>query len=139
MDLTDLFIGTVTNQSIPAKVINNGDNINELLSASLQRVRRLFAFVYDATTINEAGIKSNKECFLPRGQVKNTNLLIDGGTVYDQPINDLIKQYDEVRKVSTGQGDDCTTGSLLDYACFKDNYRLIVVDFSKQKALDADP
>ena len=56
-----------------------------------------------------------------------------------QPINDLIKQYDEVRKVSTGQGDDYTTGSLLDYAYFKDNYRLIVVDLSKQKALDADP
>ena len=36
-------------------------------------------------------------------------------------------------------GDDYTTGSLLDYAYFKDNYRLIVVDLSKQKALDADP
>ena len=58
---------------------------------------------------------------------------------YDQPINDLIKQYDEVRKVSTGQGDNYTAGCLLDYAYFKDNYRLIVVDVSKQKALDADP
>ena len=52
-----------------------------------------------------------------------------------QPINDLIKQYDEVRKVSIEQGDDCTTGSLL-YILL--NYRLIVVDLSKQKALDAD-
>ena len=51
----------------------------------------------------------------------------------------MIKQYDEVRKVSTGQGDDYTTGCLLDYAYFKDNYRLIAVDLSKQKALDADP
>ena len=50
----------------------------------------------------------------------------------------MIKQYDEVRKVSAGHGDDCTTGSLLDYAYFKDNYRLIAVDLSKQKALDAD-
>ena len=58
---------------------------------------------------------------------------------YDQPINDLIKQYDEVRKVSTRQGDDYTTGCLLDYTRFKDNYRLIAVDLSKQKALDADP
>ena len=58
---------------------------------------------------------------------------------YDQPINDLIKQYDEVRKVSIGYGDDYTTGSLLDYAYFKDNYRLIAVDLSKQKTLDADP
>ena len=51
----------------------------------------------------------------------------------------MIKQYDEVRKVSTGYGDDYTTGCLLDYAYFKDNYRLIAVDLSKQKAFDADP
>ena len=62
----------------------------------------------------------------------------DGRNFYDQPINDLIKQYDEVRKVSTGHGDDYTTGSLLYYAYFKDNYRLIVVDLTKQKALDAN-
>ena len=64
--------------------------------------------------------------------------MIDGRNFYDQPINDLIKQYDEIRKVSTGYGDDYTTGCLLDYAYFKDNYRLIAVDLSKQKALDAD-
>ena len=51
----------------------------------------------------------------------------------------MVKQYDEVRKVSTGQGDDYTTGCLLDYAYFKDNYRLIGVDLSEKKALDADP
>ena len=43
----------------------------------------------------------------------------------------MIKQYDEVRKVSTGPGDDYTTGCLLDYAYFKDNYRLIAVDLTK--------
>ena len=42
-------------------------------------------------------------------------------------------------EVSTGYGDDYATGCLLDYAYFKDNYRLIAVDLSKQKALDADP
>ena len=56
----------------------------------------------------------------------------------DQTINGSIKRYDEVIKVSTGQGDDCATGCLLDYAYFKDNCRLIAVDLSKQKALDAD-
>ena len=57
----------------------------------------------------------------------------------DQTINGSIKRYDEVIKVSTGQGDDCATRCLLDYAYFKDNCRLIAVDLSKQKALDADP
>ena len=83
--------------------------------------------------------KNNRKYFLPRGEIKNYNVLIDGRNFYDQPINDIIKQYDEIRKVSTGYGDDYTTGCLLDYAYFKDNYRLIAVDLSKQKALDADP
>ena len=54
-------------------------------------------------------------------------------------FNDSIKQYDEIRKISTGQGDDYTTGCLLDFAYFENNYRLIAADLSKQKALDADP
>ena len=57
--------------------------------------------------------------------------MIDGKKFYDQPINDFIKQYDEVRKVSAGQGDDYTTGCLLDYAYFNDDYRLLAVDFKK--------
>ena len=67
------------------------------------------------------------------------NVLIDGRNFYDQPVNDIIKQYDEIRKVSIGYGDDYTTGCFLDYTYFKDNYRLIAIDLSKQKALDADP
>ena len=50
----------------------------------------------------------------------------------------MIKQYDEVIKISTGQKDDDTTDFLLDFAYFKTNYRLIVADLSKQKALGAD-
>ena len=57
--------------------------------------------------------------------------MIDGKKFYDQPINDFIKQYDEVRKVSAGQGDNYTTGCLLDYAYFNDDYRLIAVDLKK--------
>ena len=38
---------------------------------------------------------------------------------YDQPIYDLFKQYDEIRKISTGQDDDYTTGCLLDFAYFE--------------------
>ena len=50
----------------------------------------------------------------------------------------MIKQCDEVRNASTGQGDDYKTDSFLDYAYFKDNYKLVAVDLSKQKTLDAD-
>ena len=91
------------------------------------------------TADDTAGIKSNKKYFLPREKIENYNVLIDGRNFYDQPINDIIKQYDEVRKVSMGYGDDYTTGCLLDYAYIKDNYRLNAVYLSKQKDLDVDP
>ena len=50
----------------------------------------------------------------------------------------LIKQYNEVRKVLTGQGDDYITGHLLGLAYFEKHYRLIAANLSKQKVLDAD-
>ena len=95
----------------PAKVIEQGKNLYELLNASFQGVKRLFVLAYfiDAphaggNSDDTAGIKNNKKYFLPRGEIKNYNVLIDGRNFYDQPINDLIKQCDEIRKVSTGYG-----------------------------------
>ena len=135
-DLKDLSIVTVI------KVIEKRNNLYELLNASFQCVRRLFFLGYFVAAGNiadeEAGTKDNKKYFLPREEVINYIVLIDGRNFYDQPVTDLIKQYDEVRKVSTGQSDDCTTGCLLDYAYIKGNYRLIAIDLSKQKALHAD-
>ena len=128
-------------QTKPAEVIEKGKNLYKLLNASSHSVRRIFVLTYFIAAgagNDEAGIKDNKKYFLPRGGIKNKNVFIDGRNFYDQPVNDLIKQYDKIRKVSTGQGDDDTTWSFLDYAYFKDNYRLIAVDLSKQKALDAD-
>ena len=86
----------------------------------------------------QVSIDSFKKYFLPRIKIENYNIEIDGRNFYDQPINGSIKQYDEVRKVLTGQGDDYTTGCLLDFAHFEKTYRLIAADLSKQKALDAD-
>ena len=95
----------------------------------------MFALAYargdDVTNEN-----SYRKYFLPRLEIKNYNIEVDGRNFYDQSINDFIKQYDEVRKFSAGRGDDYTTGCLLDFAYFEKNYRLI--DLSKQKALDAD-
>ena len=74
---------------------------------------------------------SLKRYFFSRIKIENYNTEIDGRNFYDQPINDSIKQYDEVRKLSTGPGDDYTTGCLLDFAYFEKNYRLIASDLSK--------
>ena len=104
-----------------AKLTEKGKNVYELLNASFQGVRRLFVLAYVVATNDEAGIKDNRKYFLPRGEINNDNVLIDGRNFYDQPINGLIKEYDEVRKVSTVHGDAYTIGSLLDYVYFKDD------------------
>ena len=65
--------------------------------------------------------------------------MIDGKNVLDQPINNMNKTCENIRKIAIGQGDDYTNGCLLDYHYFKDHYKLIAIDLSKQKALDADP
>ena len=90
----------------------------------------LLMLLLQVSQMMKAGIEDNKKYFLPRGEIKNYDVLIDGRNFYDQPISDLIKQYDEVRKVSAGQGHGYEIGCLLDYACFKDNYKLIAVDLS---------
>ena len=85
----------------PAKVIEKGKNLYKLLNASFQGVKRLFVLAYFIANggNDEAGIKDNKKYFLPRVKIKNYNVLIDGRKFYDQPINDITKQYDEIRKV----------------------------------------
>ena len=65
--------------------------------------------------------------------------MIDGKNFFDQPINSDLKTYDNIRKISTGKGDDYTTGCLLDYTYFKNYYKMFPTDLSKQQALDADP
>ena len=50
----------------------------------------------------------------------------------------MTKTYKNIRKITIGQEDDCTTGYLLDYTYFK-KYKMIAIDLSKQQALDADP
>ena len=87
---------------------------------------------------NQVSVDSYKKYFLPRVKIESHHIEIDGRNFYDQPINDSIKQYNEIRKISTGQGNYYTTGCLLDFAYFEKNYRLIVADLSKQKALDVD-
>ena len=65
--------------------------------------------------------------------------MIHGENVFDQPIKNNKVKYGNIRKIATGQGDDYTTGCLLDYLYFMDTYKIIAVDLIKQQALDADP
>ena len=65
--------------------------------------------------------------------------MIDGRNAFDQPINSMSRKYENIRKTATNKGDDYTTGCMLDYPCFKENYKMITIDLSRQHELDADP
>ena len=65
--------------------------------------------------------------------------MIDGRNFFDQPLNSMNKIYENIRKITTGKCDDYTTGCLLDYSYFKENYKMIAIDISRQNELDADP
>ena len=77
--------------------------------------------------------------YLPKGIIKGYNVIINGKNFYDQAIDSDIKRYEEIKTLTTGQGEDYTTGCLLDYEYVKNHYRLIAVDLSKQKELVVDP
>ena len=65
--------------------------------------------------------------------------MIDGRNFFDQPIDSMAKTYENIRKIAIGHRDDYTTGCILDYSYFKENYKMIAIDLSRQQELDADP
>ena len=89
-----------------------------------QGVRRLFVLAFNNTTVpvpnnpidntnNSLSLKKQPhKIFFPRVNITNYNVLINGRNVYHQPTNDLVEQYNEIRKTATG--DDFTTAYLLD-------------------------
>ena len=123
------------------------------LDAAFQGVNRLFVLAFEDTHADEAADAPAPQNLVANGVIRDScrtyfvslvditsyNMLIDGRNFYDQPINDSIRKYDEIRKTTTRKGDNYATGCLLDYNYFKKNYQLIAVDLSKQRELDADP
>ena len=92
----------------------------------------MFVLAYDNTEgNNQVSVDFYKKYFLSRVKIENYIIETDGRDFYDQPINDSIKQYKEIRKILTEQGDGFTTGCLLDFDYFENNYRLIAADLSK--------
>ena len=110
-------------------------NLNHLVEPSFQGVNRHFVLAYG----NETQITSAKGYYLPNVEIKDYNVMINGENVFDQTIKDNIVTYENIRKIATDQGDDYATGCLLDCPYFKDSYKMIPVDLSKQKALVVDP
>ena len=101
------------------ELIPQNPNLNYLVEPSFQGVNRLF--------------------YLPNAEIKIYNVMINGENFFAQPIKDNKVTYENIRKVATGKGDNYTTGCLLGYPYFRDNYKMIAVDLSRQQALDPDP
>ena len=64
--------------------------------------------------------------------MKDYNVVIDGRNLFDRTIKNNKITYGNIRKISTNQQDDYTTGCLLDYTYFKEHYKLIPIDLNKQ-------
>ena len=123
----------IDNVVVSTNDANEEKYIREQLDANYQGVKRLFVLSYDNTASNnQVSVDYFKKNFLPRIKIKKYNIEIDRRNFYDQPIINSIKQYEEVRKISTGQGDDYATGYLLDFAYFLKKCRLIAADLSKK-------
>ena len=82
---------------------------------------------------------SHSNYYLPKVELKYYKVMIDGRNFFNQPINNMNKTYENIRKIATGKGDDYTTGCLVDYPYLRDRYKMIAIDLSRQQALDADP
>ena len=120
--------------SKPALLAQNA-NLNHLIEPRFQRVNRLFALAFE----DDAQRTCNKRFCIPNVEIKDYSFMIDEKNFLDYPVKNDKVTKDNIRKIATGQGDDCTTGCLLDYIYFKKYYKMIAVDLSKQQALDADP
>ena len=102
------------------ELLRQNPNLNHLVEPSFQGINKLFVLAFE----NDVQRTSSKRYYLP---------------ISDQPIKNNKVTYENIRKIATGQGDDYTTGCLLDYTYFKKYYKMIAIDLSKQQALDADP
>ena len=78
-------------------------------------------------------------CYLPKGIITNQNVISDEKDFHDQPINSDIKRYKEMTKLVTRQGENYIKECQLDYEYIKNHHKLIAVDLSRQKELDAYP
>ena len=108
------------------------------LDPSFQGVNRLFVMAYNRAN-GQPTRNGQRKYYLPRIDVEKYNVIIDGRNFCDNPIESDTEKYRELKKIMIGKGEEYTTGSLLDFNYFDQHYKLVAVDLSKQKELDADP
>ena len=118
-----------------SELLARNANLSHLIEPSFQEINRLFVLTFE----NDDQRINSKRYYIQNVEIKDYNVMIDGKNVFDQPVKNGKVTYENIRKITIGQGDDYATGCLLDYTYFKKYYKMIAIDLSKQQALDADP
>ena len=109
------------------EAINN--NFNILVDPTFTNVNRLFVLAYRTADDRQ----SYSQFYLPRVMVKDYNVIIDKLAFFDLPIKTEEEAYEKIIDIS--RNNEYTTGNLLDYDYFKNYYKLITIDLSKQQVL----
>ena len=109
-------------------VQSNNNNLNFLIDPTFTNVNRLFILSFARNTQEDRG-DSFSHYYMPNVEIKDFNDLINGKSFFDLSVKNEEEAYKKIIEMS--RNNDCTTGNLLDFAYFKDNYRLTAVDLSK--------
>ena len=111
------------------------------LDVPFQGVSKLFAAAYESDDIerNANTEESRRRYYLPRAEIKDYNILIDGRNFYDENVNSSIVRYNELLKMTTGISEDHSTGCLLDYDYYIEDFNIVGINLSHQAVLCSDP
>ena len=110
------------------QTINN--NLNYLIDPTYINMNRLFVLSFE----NEANRSSFSKYYVPKVEIKDFIVLIDGKQFFEIHVKNKEEAYEQIIEMS--KNNDYTIGNLLDYEYFKDHYQLIAIDLSKQIELD---
>ena len=118
-------------------VQNKNNNLNYLIDPTFTKVNRLFVLSFERIARENNTTKDHRDSFshycVPNIEIKDFNVLIDGKSFFDLPVKNEEEAHEKIIEMS--KNNDYTTGNLLDFAYFKETYRLIAIDLSKQTKL----
>ena len=108
------------------------NNLNYLIDPTFTKVNRLFVLSF-VRNIEGDHRDSFSHYYVKNVEIKDSNMLTDGKNLFDLPVKNEEEVYENIMSMS--RNNDYTTGNFLDFVYFKENYRLIAIDFSKQTKL----
>ena len=107
-------------------------NLNYLIDPTFTNVNRLFVLSFSRYN-NTDNRNSFSHYYVPNVKMRDFNVLIDGKSFFDLPLKNEEEAYEKIIEMSNNN--DYATGNLLDFAYFKENYKLIAIDLSKRTKL----